>query len=397
MRRPRNQMKVQPKYKTIEDFAAWLSEGNHKPSAKFLRDMIVGIHNARSVNLTEIAAVLNEDINQHATQKRLSRNLIRKELADAVANQILNYAAGYVKASTTLVVISHKLEKPKSRKMQYQYEFSSSTHADYSYRICEIVAHDTGTDFYTPLLSVLWSRNAPDYVSDTDEIRKVVERVLTATNGRGVLALSSDFLPEKTIYELIQSQNCRFTAKIVNGHLIYHRQTHTIDDLIEHCDTPYGGTMFKLRGKDIDSTNEILLFMQFGSVPIRLPDSQQPLKLVVLKTTNQSGRAGKGMALVTSELKKRSRQAHIDRIETQFLVWNLAKSILEQKRNFSPDGFRVLNYERLQLLMTLLHAVIFFDAQTTEHLKNHDVSLQPIPGDYVRDFLLPGDAEVLHR
>lgn len=390
-------MKVPPRYKTIEDFAAWLSEGNHKPSAKFLRDMIVGIHSARSVNLTEIAAVLNEDINQHATQKRLSRNLIRKELADAVADQILNHTAEYVKESTTLVVINHSLEKPKSRMMQYQDASSCFTHADYSFRICEIVAHDTGTDFYTPLLSVLWSRNAPNYVSDTDEIRKAVERVFTATNGRGVLALSSDFLPEKSIYELIQNQSSRFTARIVNGHLIYHRQTHTIDDLIEHCDTPYGGTMFKLRGEDADSTNENLLFMQYGSVPIRLPDSQRPLKLVVLKTTNQSGKAGKGMALVTSELKNRSRQAHTDHIATQFLVWNLSESILEQKRNFSPDGFRVLNYERLQLLMTLLHAVIFFDAQTTEHLSNHGVSLQPIPGDYIRDFLLPGEAEALHR
>ena len=389
-------MKVPLKYKTIEEFAAWLSEGNHKPSAKFLRDMIVGIHSTRSVNLTEIAAVLNEDINQHARQKRLSMNLIRKELADTVADQILNYTAGYVKASTTLVVISHGLEKPRSMMMQYQDEVSRFTHVDYSYRICEIVAHDTGTDFYTPLLSVLWSRHAPDYMSDTNEIRKAVERVLTATNGRGVLALTPEFLPEKTIDELIQSQNYRFIAKIVNGQLIYNRQTRTLDDLIEHCDTPYGGTMFKLRGEDIDSTNEHLLFMQYGSIPIRLPDSQRPFKLVVLKTTNQSGKTGKGMALLTTELENRSRQAHIDQIETDFLVWNLAESILEQKRNFSPDGFRVLNYERLQLLMTLLHAVIFFDAQTTEHLSNHGVSLQPIPGDYVRDFLLPGEAEVKH-
>lgn len=390
-------MKLPVRHKTIEDFAAWLSEGNHKPSVKFLRDMIVGIHSARSVNLTEIAAVLNEDINQHATQKRLSRNLIRKELADTVADQILNYAAGYVKASTTLVVISHGLEKPRSMMMQYQDEVSRFTHVDYSYRICEIVAHETGTDFYAPLLSVLWSRNAPDYVSDTDEIRKVVERVLTATHGRGVLALSSDFLPEKSIYELIQNQNSRFTATIINGHLIYNKQPHTIDELIERCDTPYGGTMFKLRNKDIDSAYESLLFMQYGSRPVRLPDSQRPLKLVVLKTTSQSGNAGKSMALVTSELKNRSRQAHIDQIATQFLVWNLAESILEQKKNFSPDGFRVLNYERLQLLMTLLHAVIFFDAQTKEHLTNHGVSLQPIPGDYVRDFLLPGEAEASHR
>jgi hypothetical protein len=276
--------------------------------------------------------------------------------------------------------------------MQYQDKLSCFTHADYSYRICEIVAHDAGTDSYTPLLSVLWSRHAPDYVSDTNEIRRAIDRVLTATNGRGVLALTPDFLPEETINELIQSQKYRFTAKVLGGHLNYSRQTHTIDDLIEHCDTPFGGTMFKLGG--IDFTSEKLLFMQYGSLPIQLTNSKQPLRLAVLKTTNQSGEAGKAMAMITSELKSRSRQAHIDQITTQFLVWNLAESILEQKGSFSPGGFRVLNYQRLQLLMTLLHAVIFFDAQTTAHLKNRLVSLKPIPGDYVRDFLLPGDTEV---
>jgi hypothetical protein len=385
-------MKAQSNYKTIEDFAAWLSEGNHKTPAKFLRDMVVGIHSARSVNLTEIAAVLCEDINLHATQKRLSRNLIQKELTDIVTNRVLELSAGYVKESTTLVVISHSLEKPRSRKMQYEAGPCAFTHDDYSYRICEIVAHDSGADSYTPLLSVLWSRSAPDYVSDSDMIRQAIDRVLAATNGRGVLALTPDFLPEETIHELIRSQNYRFMAKITRGDVMYHRQSRAIDDLIENCDLPYGGTMFKLTGKDVGPNREILLFMQYGSMPVRLLDSPRPLHMIVIKATNQSGKSGSAVALVTSELKQRSRQAHIAHVETDFLVWNMAQSILEQKRNFSPDGFRVLNYERLQLLMALLHAVVFFEAQTTERLKNHGVSLQPIPGDYIRDFLLPGEA-----
>lgn len=319
---------------------------------------------------------------------------MRKELTDTVANRILEFGAAYVKETTTLVVISHSLEKPRSMKMQYEDETCSFTHDDYSYRICEIVALDTGSDSYTPLLSVLSSRSAPDYVSDTDMIRQAIDRVLAATNGRGVLALTPDFLPEETIHELIQSQSYRFMAKITGGDVMYHRQSRTIDDLIENCDLPYGGTIFKLRGNDVGPSREVLLFMQYGSMPIRLPDSQRSLNMIVMKATNQSGKTGRAIALVTSELKQRSRHALIAHIETDFLVWNMAQSILEQKRIFSPDGFRVLNYERLQLLMTLLHAVIFFDAQTTERLKNHGVSLQPIPGDYIRDFLLPGETEV---
>ena len=42
---------------------------------KFVRDMLVGMQRTRSVNLTDIAKSLNEDIRLHATHKRLSRNL----------------------------------------------------------------------------------------------------------------------------------------------------------------------------------------------------------------------------------------------------------------------------------------------------------------------------------
>ena len=152
--------------------------------------------------------------------------------------------------------------------------------------------------------------------------------------------------------------------------------------------------MFKLRDKDVGPRREVLLFMQYGSIPVRLPDARRPLNMIAIKATNQSGHSGRAVAIVTAELKQRSRRAHIAHIETDFVVWNMAQSILEQKSTFSPDGFRVLHYERLQLLMTLLQAVVFFDAQTTELLENHGVSLEPIPGDYIRDFLIPRDAEV---
>ena len=48
---------------------------------KFVRDMLIGMQRTRSVNLTDIAKSLNENIRLHATHKRLSRNLDNPALA----------------------------------------------------------------------------------------------------------------------------------------------------------------------------------------------------------------------------------------------------------------------------------------------------------------------------
>ena len=53
-----------------------------------MKDMLVGIHQSRSVNLTEVARSLKEEIELHASHKRLSRNLARSELIDVVGDCI---------------------------------------------------------------------------------------------------------------------------------------------------------------------------------------------------------------------------------------------------------------------------------------------------------------------
>ena len=70
----------------LDDFADLICSDRFGPAfgrvrKKFVKCMLKGIQRKQSVNLTEIAKSLDEGIRLHATQKRLSRNLLKKPSA----------------------------------------------------------------------------------------------------------------------------------------------------------------------------------------------------------------------------------------------------------------------------------------------------------------------------
>jgi len=81
-----------------------LSANLGKVSTRFVEEMVYGISPSGSVFLTEVIKTLEEDISQHATHKRLSRNLAREELESAIGGNILKLGAFRIKDRTLLIV-----------------------------------------------------------------------------------------------------------------------------------------------------------------------------------------------------------------------------------------------------------------------------------------------------
>ena len=154
---------------------------------KFIRDMLVGIDGAQSVNLTAITNALCEGIRPHATHKRLSRNLDNPELSQKFSDRLLKLGAAQVGKDTRLIVHMYELNKKYARKVEYLPSGENGESA--GFRVCGIVANDLGSQNYVPLLASVWSEDVPGYVSDTDEIKKVLYRVSAATGNRGMFLL----------------------------------------------------------------------------------------------------------------------------------------------------------------------------------------------------------------
>ena len=86
---------------------------------KFVKNMLSGIWQTRSVNLTDIARSLNENIRLHATHKRLSRNLDNIELQERLSTGLLKMVAEHVRPDTRLIVHIYEITKKYASKIEF--------------------------------------------------------------------------------------------------------------------------------------------------------------------------------------------------------------------------------------------------------------------------------------
>ena len=184
-----------PRSETVRfyEFTDRLAAGLGKVPKRVVRDVVVGMLRSRSVRIWDIAAALDSAVRIHATHKRLSRNLARQGLADTISRNLLGMTARHVKQETPLVIHVYPLQKKYARKMEFLVDEGTLPETKYpAYTVCEVVAFDPIDGTLTPVVAHLWSRNAPDYVDDSEEILGVLKRVHEVTAGRGVFFLDPD-------------------------------------------------------------------------------------------------------------------------------------------------------------------------------------------------------------
>jgi hypothetical protein len=243
-----------PQLDRMRHYANDLAVGLGKVASKFVQDAVTGIYLAKSANLTEIAHALDEDIAIHATQKRLSRNLGRANVRDAVSEALLTMAARRVHKDTMLNVHVRDLTKRYARKMQdlFSPEPSPGQHPN-GYRICEVVACEPDSDRSTPIAAHLWSCHAPGFTTDSEEIIATIRRVLAATNGRGIIHPSPSIYDHGTrVEDLAAIEGMRGLLYLgtpdpeQGKRRIYRHKSMNDGEIADICDLPYGVTLYKM-------------------------------------------------------------------------------------------------------------------------------------------------------
>jgi hypothetical protein len=386
---------------TIDEFADLLCSdrfgtGLGRVGFKFVRSMLVGIHRTRSVNLTNVAKGLNENIRLHATHKRLSRNLDDPGLTTSLSDRLLKLGARRVGRNTRLIVHVYELNKKYACKMEYlpKSDFDSDT----GFKVCEILASDPESEYYTPLLATVWSEQVPGYKSDADEIKKALHRVFRATNNQGMLYFDDVSLPGKMLQPIIQEPGLNFAALMrgVELDVIHGGEVFALQSLVEDMETRYGKIMFKLVPEGIvgSSKTDLDLFVHVGAIAIKLPECDRKFSLIALKSKNRL-MGELSTPLITSKTNLRSRKALMGLVESFLSMQDVLEAHQALLASFDPAGFRVLTYNRLQLLMTLLQAVIHYETSMLGNFSMSDphFALKPHDGKLQRTYYQPDQQE----
>ncbi len=340
----------------IHHFSGELSTKLGKVSTRFVEEMIYGMCASGSVLLTEVARRLEEPIALHATHKRLSANLDDEKLEETISESVLIQGAKRIRDDTLLIVDPSDITKKYAKKMQYLAEVRDASEKIIGdgYWMCEVVGCETGEHDITPLAQILWSQASPDFVSENHEILTLVDRVLAATEHRGILVYDRGGDRREMLAPWTKDEQVRYLVRQRGDrHLLYKGKAKNEMELAETCKTPYAETVVKEKdGK------EKAYFIHFGYLPVRLPECpERPLWLVVVR-----GLGKRPMLLLTTEPMRRSRKVLWWAVQSYLTRWRVEDTIRFVKQSYGLENVRVLTYRRLKNLVTLLLALMHFTA-----------------------------------
>ena len=359
---------------------------------KFLVDMLDGIHQTRSVNLTTIARGLNEKIRLHATHKRLSRNLDDEDILNVLSNALLHKGAAAVQADTKLIITMHDLNKKYASKIEYLSELGKEEQS--GFRVCEVLAVNHEAESYFPLYESIWSDQIPGFVDDATEVIKVIDKVFEATNNKGMLVLDDLTLSSNVITEVILQSRFNFIS--MANHFApgveFEEEIYSASSLADKLETSFGKMMFKyVPGDPIDSIGkDVDLFVHAGAFSVKCVKTDEILSLITLKTRNRF--VGEvSVPILTTAKNLKSRKKLMGLVDSYLSKNDVLLQHRYYRERFDLSGFRVLKFSRLNLLITLVQAVMFYEISSGSYImkKTPLFSKEPHEGNMNRTYYKP--------
>jgi len=335
-------------------FSGNVSQGLPKVSQRLVREVLYGMQARGSVLLSEIGRSLGEATSLKKIIERLGRQLERRGLRQQVRENLLTLAAPRVTTNTLLVVDPTDLSKRYARSMEYLARVRDGSEGKLAngYWCLEVVAVQRGTAQVIPLYQELYSQAAPDFLSENQEILGAIEAVSQAVGGRGIWVMDRGGDREELLKPLLQSGKAFLIRQRGDRHLIWRRSAQTVEATAARCRRPYRQTIIKQTGEQ-----EKIYDLRFGATPVRFPGIDRPLMLVVVEGFGQ-----RPLMLLTTLPVRRSYKSVWRVVESYLARWRVEETIRFIKQSYQLENIRLLLYERLRTMATLVMAVAYFAA-----------------------------------
>jgi len=378
-----------------------LAEPLGKVDRKFVHSMLKGISVSRSLNLTEIARGLEENISLHATHKRLSRNLYDEALVENISARLLRLGSERVGPNTRLIVHVSELHKKFARKIEFLPTAEENSEA--SFKVCEIIASEPESKTYFPLLTHVWSHEVPGFISDAEEVFNSVRKVLDATANQGIVFVDNRTVSQATCDMIFADRTINYMVLVEDRSMpvLVRNDCFSLEQMLDRVETRYGKILYKLVPVGIlgAAQTDLDLFVHAGCSGVKIPSSGRPVNFIALRTKS-SILEEHATPFLTTQTDLRSRKALMGLVDSFLSMGDILSMHCALRDSFNPENFRVLSYKRLQLLMTLLEAVIGYEVSVAgdEMLMDQRFAQSPHDGQLQRTYLLPeNDALALPR
>jgi hypothetical protein len=338
----------------IAGFSGELSRDLPKVTERFVREMVYGIQASQSVVLTKIGRMLEESISIKKVEERLSRQLLRRGMGEKVQENLLDMASARVGEDTLLILDLSDIRKKYAKKMQYLATVHDGSEGELGtgYWMCNVIATEVDGKRIVPLVGRLYSAEAPEFVSENDEILTVVNMVAGATNKRGLWVIDRGGDRRNLIVPMLKAHR-RFLIRIIgNRNLLWGGKEMLAGEIAKNCPLLYAETIVK-----VDDGKEKVYHLEYGYRKVKFPGRQETLGLLVVRGFGQEP-----MMLLTTEPLRRNRKALWRLVRAYMRRWAIEETIRYIKQSYELEDVRVLTYRSLQNMMPLVYAVAYFTA-----------------------------------
>jgi hypothetical protein len=319
-----------------------------------VEQMIYGIQAAQDSKLSNIGRALGEEIELQKTEERLSRHLAVPGMGQAVNEAVAQDAASRVRKDTLIVIDPTDIRKTYARKMPYlaTVRDGSSHELVPGYWSCVAMACEPDRRRVVPLHLRLWSAEAPDFVSENEQLLQVIDTVRAAVEGRGIYVIDRGGDRIK-LFNPFLDRKMRFIARLVGDrHLLFRGRPRLAADLARGCRMLHAETLVRE-----EAGQERCYHLEYGFRRVRLPGREEILTLVVVQ-----GIGEEPLMLLTNVAVTAARASLWFIVQGYLARWMVEETIRFIKQSYRLEDIRVLDYDRLRNLVALVLAAAYFAA-----------------------------------
>lgn len=341
----------------IAKFSGIVAKGLPKPKRKLVKDLIYGIQAAKDIKLSCVSRSLNEPIPLIKTENRLSRNLDDRDFTEVINREICRLGSAKVLDDMVIAIDPGDIRKRHAAKMECLCKIHDGSEHEIGegYWLAKAVAADIEHKKVIPLFLEAYSQEAKDFKSENDQLFKVIEMVGAHLGNKGVYAIDRGGDRGK-LYEkfLEKKKEKRFVIRLAQKRDLIHKGIRkNCRVLASALPCPHETVIIKYEnGKEEKTT------VFYNALPVRLPEYEYPLFLVVVKGFGKAP-----MMLLTSCPVNLKQKESVWRIVEIYLTrWKCDESFRYIKQCYNLEDIRVRHYTSIRNTVVLILAVAYFAA-----------------------------------
>lgn len=330
-----------------------------KPASRAMRQLLYGMTATQSVQVTKIAASLQEDRSLGSTENRLTTRLANDDYS-VLQENYLEEIKDSITEKTLLSLDPGDIAKPHGKKLEYLAKIRDGDKGNLvpGYNLMGVVATSLDGDRWIPLNLSLYSSEAKDHKSENNEMLKMMNSIASIVGEKGTWVIDRGGDRSKILIPLL-SKKRQFLIRLVGTrHLVTKKgREASANEIAASCKCRLGTMTYEKKGKRKT--------VHIGVQEVYLPGEDQPLSLIVLKGNSRYVHM---LLLTTHTFKKDKNLAEnvLAYIRSYLRRWDVEMYFRFIKKSYDFESVLVRSYQALKNITTILLVVSGFVAMLTK-------------------------------